>query len=60
MSPNALNKIAFVARVHERRLREIERRSALSVRNPLANTISPTAQKQPREKSRTRQRTIPR
>lgn len=35
----ANNKLAFIARVHERRLREIERRLGItSPPNPLANT----------------------
>jgi len=39
MSPADRNKLAFVARVHERRLREIERRlGILSPLNPLSNT----------------------
>jgi len=39
MSTNSINKLAFVARVHERRLREIERRlGILSPPNPLSNT----------------------
>ena len=39
MSTNSTNKLAFVARVHERRLREIERRLGIvSPPNPLSNT----------------------
>jgi hypothetical protein len=39
MNPNDRNKLAYVARVHERRLREIERRLGIvSPRNPLFNT----------------------
>jgi len=39
MNANDRNKLAFVARVHERRLREIERRLGIvSPPNPLFNT----------------------
>ncbi len=39
MNPSDRNKLAFVARVHERRLREIERRLGIvSPPNPLINT----------------------
>jgi len=39
MNANDRNKLAFVARVHERRLREIERRLGIvSPPNPLSNT----------------------
>ena len=39
MNANDRNKLAFIARVHERRLREIERRLGIvSPPNPLVNT----------------------
>jgi len=39
MSPTERNKLAYVARIHERRLREIERRLGItSPPNPLSNT----------------------
>ena len=39
MNANSINKLGFVARVHERRLREIERRLGIvSPPNPLSNT----------------------
>ena len=39
MNTNDRNKLGFVARVHERRLREIERRLGIvSPPNPLSNT----------------------
>jgi len=39
MNTNDRNKLAFVARIHERRLREIERRLGIvSPPNPLSNT----------------------
>jgi hypothetical protein len=39
MNPTDRNKLAFVARIHERRLREIERQLGItSPPNPLSNT----------------------
>jgi len=39
VNANSINKLGFVARVHERRLREIERRLGIaSPPNPLVNT----------------------